>query len=92
MATTTIVAEIEDVRAKIPTRGARGTVGVIYTPKEWIGKTVYIVLKRPIVPVPVPSASSSYPSAPVEHPTNLAREMLLPTRHLKKKKRLHSRH
>lgn len=79
MATTTIVAEIEDVRAKVPHRGAKGTVGVVYTPKEWIGKMVYLVLKRPVEVAP--STDSIEPPAPSK----------VHIRHLRKK-RLRSRH
>ena len=46
MAKTTIEAEIEDVINKKPSKGAKGAYGVIYVPKAWIGKEVYVVLKR----------------------------------------------
>ena len=46
MAKTVIEADIEDVVVKKPSRGSQGACGVLYCPKEWIGKSVYIVLKR----------------------------------------------
>lgn len=46
MARTIIEADIEDVEIKKPSRGSKGACGVIYVPKAWIGKQVYVVLKR----------------------------------------------
>lgn len=46
MAKTTIEAEIEDVVVKKPSKGSNGACGVVYVPKAWIGKQVYVVLKR----------------------------------------------
>jgi len=46
MAKTTIEADIEDVVPKTPSKGSGGAYGVVYVPKAWIGKPVYVVLKR----------------------------------------------
>ena len=46
MARTTIETDIEDVVVKRPSSGAKGGYGVVYVPKAWIGKPVYVVLNR----------------------------------------------